>query len=157
MCVLVCVWLYRKALDPGLKLALTLRYLASGDNYHSVMYGFRVPHNTISLVVRDVCEAIFQEYSEEVLSCPTTPEEWRPLAEEFKNRWQFPHVVGAIDGKHVAIRCPKNAGSLYYNYKGFHSIVLLALVDADYQFTWVDVGSNGSASDAQIFNQTELR
>ena len=51
------------ALDPGIKLALTLRDLASGDNYNSVMYGFRVPDNTISFVVRDVCGAIFQEYS----------------------------------------------------------------------------------------------
>ena len=60
-------------------------------------------------------------------------------------------------GGHVAIRCPKNGGSLYYNYKGFHSIILLALVDAKYRFLWVDVGTNGSRSDAQIFNDCNLR
>jgi hypothetical protein len=57
-----------------------------------------------------------------------------------------------MDGKHVAIKCPRNGGSIYYNYKGFHSIVLMAVVDADYKFIWVEAGSNGSASDAQIFN-----
>lgn len=66
---------YRKALDPGLKLAITLRYLASGDSYKSLMYGFRVADSTISLVVRDVCQAIIDEYAEEVIACPTTPEE----------------------------------------------------------------------------------
>ena len=40
---------YRKALTPALKLSFTLRYLASGDSYHSLMYGLRVSHNTISL------------------------------------------------------------------------------------------------------------
>ena len=63
----------------------------------------------------------------------------------------------AIDRKHVAIRCPKNDGSLYFNYKGFHSIILFALVDANYKFMWVDVGVSGSGSDAQIFNQSDLR
>ena len=33
---------FRKPLSPGIKLAITLRYLASGDNYHSLMYGFRL-------------------------------------------------------------------------------------------------------------------
>jgi hypothetical protein len=42
---------YRKALSPGLKLAITLRYLATGDSYHSLMFGFRVAHNTISLLI----------------------------------------------------------------------------------------------------------
>ena len=72
-------------------------------------------------------------------------------------QWNFHHTLGAIDGKHVAIRCPKNGGSLYFNYKGFHSIILFALVDANYKFRWVDVGVNGTSSDAQIFNQSQLR
>ena len=33
----------------------------------------------------------------------------------------------------------------------------MALVDADYKFLWVDVGADGSASDAQIFNHSELK
>ena len=63
---------YRKALNPGLKLAITLRYLATGDSYHSLMYGFRVSHSTISLLFRDVCEAINEEFAAEGVTCPTT-------------------------------------------------------------------------------------
>ena len=148
---------YRKALNPGLKLAITLRYLASGDSYHSMMYGFRVAHNTISGIVREVCEAIIAEYANEVVSCPTTPEGWKAVADQFGARWQFHHALGAIDGKHIAIICPDKSGSVYYNYKGFFSIVLLALVDADYKFMWVNVGSNGSSSDAQVFNHCDLK
>ena len=55
------------------------------------------------------------------------------------------------------MRCPKKDGSLFYNYKGFHSIILFALVDADYKCIWVDVGANGSASDATVFNASELK
>ncbi len=59
-----------------------------------------------------------------------------------------------MDGKHIAIKCPRGGGSLYFNYKKFHSIVLMALVDTDYKFIWIDVGANGSASDAQIFQSS---
>ncbi len=43
------------------------------------------------------------------------------------------------------------------NYKNFHSIVLMALVDGDYKFTWVAVGANGPSSDAQIFEDCGLK
>jgi hypothetical protein len=33
----------------------------------------------------------------------------------------------------------------------------MALVDTEYLFLWVDVGSNGAASDAQIFNSCDFR
>ena len=148
---------FRKALTPGLKLSLTLRYLASGDNYHSLMYGFRVPHNSISKIIREVCKAIISEYASEVIEAPNTEQQWRRISDQFARRWQLPHCLGALDGKHIAIKCPSNAGSEFYNYKGFHSIILMALVDGDYNFAWVEVGANGSAGDAQVFNSSELR
>ena len=93
-----------------------------------------------------VCKAILKEY----LVCPTVPEDWKKIEERFRNRWNVPHAVGALDGKHIAIKKPKKSGSEYFNYKGYFSLVLLALVHADYKFLWVKTGASGSPSDAQI-------
>jgi hypothetical protein len=119
---------WRRAMKPGIKLAITLRYLATGNSYRSLQYGFMVAHSTISSLVIEVCEAIIEEYSAEVMACPVSADAWQEVTEGFNNRWNFPHCIGAIDGKHIAIRCPKKAGSLYYNYKGFHSIVLILII-----------------------------
>ena len=56
-----------------------------------------------------------------------------------------------------SLKKPKNSGALYHNYKGFFSIVMLALVDGPYKFRWVDVATAGSCSDAQIFNTCLLK
>ena len=104
-------------------------------------------HNTISSTIPEVCDAIFSEYQDELLTFPTTPDQWKEKATQFSRR-NFHHTIGALDGRHVAIRCPPDSGSRYYNYKGFYSLVMLALVDADYNFLWVDVVSNGACSDS---------
>lgn len=148
---------WRKSLNPGLKIAVTLRYLATGNSYRSLAFAFRVAHNTVSIIIREVCGAIVEEYSDEVVKTPSNPDEWRQLSDRFESRWNFPHTVGAIDGKRVAIRAPKDSGSLYYNYKGFFSIILPGVVDADYKFIWADIGSNGSVSDCTVFNRSNLK
>jgi len=96
-----------------------------------MQYGWRVPHNTQSIVVREVCQAIVDEYMPEVMTCPTTPEGWHAISDKFLEKWNFPHTCGALDGKHIACKCPPKSGSQYFNYKGFYSVVLMALVDAE--------------------------
>ena len=147
---------WQDALEPGLKLAITLRHLATGESYENLCFSFRIAHNTISLIVRDVCEAIIEEYADEVVKLPTTSDEWRDVAEKFGLRWNFHHALGAMDGKHISIRNSKNGESLYYNYKGYYSIIMLTLVDGNYKFLWVD-GANGATSDCSIFNQSRLK
>ena len=141
----------------GEKLALTVRYLATGESYTSLSCQFRVGRSTISKFLPEVCRAIQDEFTREYLRCPTTPDEWKELEMEFRIRWNVPHALGALDGKHVALKKPKNSGALSHNYKGFFSIVMLALVDGQYKFRWVDVGTAGSCSDAQIFNTCHLK
>ena len=81
----------------------------------------------------------------------------KKMEEKFRTRWNVSHAVGAIDGKHITMKKRKKSGSDYYNYKGFFSLVLLALVNSEYRFLCVNAGSNGSSSDAQIFNRSDLR
>ena len=148
---------YRAPISVGEKLALTIRYLSTGESYTSLSCQFRVGKSTISKFLPEVCRAIQDEFTREYLRCPTAPDEWKELKTEFRIRWNVPHALGALDGKHVALKKHKNSGDLYHNYNGLFSIVMLALVDGQYKFRWVYVGTAGSCSDAQIFNTCHLK
>lgn len=65
--------------------------------------------------------------------------------------------LGALDGKRVLIAKPRNSGSEYYDYKGHLSIIMMALVDADCKFLYVDVGAHGRASDGGVWDNCTLK
>ena len=111
-----------------------------------------VGQTTICRFVPVVCQALFAEFQDKYLTCSTDPEDWKKVEEEFRTRWNVFHALWGLDGKHISMKKPKKSGSDYYKYKAFFSMLLLALVDADYRFLSVDVGSSGSSSDTQSFN-----
>ncbi|KAG8239714.1 hypothetical protein J437_LFUL019072, partial [Ladona fulva] len=138
---------FRTAISVHDRVMVTLRFLASGDSYNSLQYLFRIPTCTIGSK-----GTIVQKY--EVF--PDTREEWQRHAEAFNVQWNFPHCLGALDGKHIVIQAPANGGSHYFNYKGTHSIVLLGVANANYQFTYIDVRCNGRVSDGGVFQNCSL-
>ena len=146
----------RSSISAAERLTLTLRYLASGDSQQSQAFNFRIGRSTVSTIIRETCEAIWSQLREIYLPTPTNPEEWKKISEEFSTLWHFPHCIGAGDGKHVVIECPKNSGSNFFNYKGTFSIVLLAYGDANYCFTAVDVGQYGRSNDSGAFANSAL-
>ena len=114
---------FRKPLEVGLKLAVTLRHLSTGESYTSLQYQWRVGRTTICKFVPQVCKVILKEFQQEYLVCPIDPEDWKKSEERFRNRWNVPHAVSALDGKHIAIKKPKKSGSEYFNYKGYFSLL----------------------------------
>ncbi|CAN7981600.1 unnamed protein product [Ixodes pacificus] len=78
------------------------------------------------------------------------------IAAEIDLLWNFPNCIGCIDGKHVNIECPSNSGARNLNYKKTFSTFLMAVSDARYGFTYVDIGHYGGESDGGVFSRTPL-
>lgn len=88
---------------------------------------------------------------------PQSLDEWRQIQSGFEIKWNFPSCCGALDGKHIAIKRPPGTCAEFYNYKGGYSIILLALVDADTKFLYIDVGTNGRANDGSVLRFSTLK
>ena len=87
---------------------------------------------------------------------PPKEADWIRIEQEFNDYWNFPNCLGALDGKHVVITSPAKSGSLFFNYKQTFSINLMALVDANYKFIYVDIGQYGSNADGPVFQKSQF-
>ncbi|XP_051156884.1 uncharacterized protein LOC127278952 [Leptopilina boulardi] len=111
---------------------------------------------TIQKLVQESMKILWKTLQPDVLKFPSTEEEWMKIIKDFDDLWQFPNCFGAMDGKHIMMQAQPNTGSDCYNYKEFHSIILLAMCDATYNFTYVDVGGKGRQSDSGVLKNTDL-
>uniref|UniRef100_A0A3Q2WHR0 DDE Tnp4 domain-containing protein n=1 Tax=Haplochromis burtoni TaxID=8153 RepID=A0A3Q2WHR0_HAPBU len=117
----------RKAISPRERLSVTLRCLATGkDSFDASL---------------STC----------VSQTPSTDSEWKAIARDIANKWQFLHCLGAIDGKHIFIQPPAKSDSMYFNQMSRFSIILMAVVGANYKFVYASAGTQGRVSDAGVF------
>ena len=86
----------REPISAKLRLQVTLRYLSSGASFSLLEDIFRIPKNTLSKIIPDVCENIWQELNKECINLPQTADEWKQRSQEFFDMWQHPFALGNI-------------------------------------------------------------
>ena len=145
-----------KGIPSAEPFCLTLHYLAYGGSQQSLSFSFTIAKSTICSIINETCKAIWGCLSEQYVRPPRTCDDWKRIAKDFENIWNLPHCIGAIDGKHVSIKSPLNSGLLYYNYKGFFSMILMANCDARYIFTLVDIGRFGPNNDSGVIRNSPM-
>ncbi|KAK3917403.1 Putative nuclease [Frankliniella fusca] len=145
----------REPISAGERLAITLRYLASGNSQVSLSYLFRISDSAISKIVFETTAVIWFVLKDIVFE-PLSEEFWKRKAAEFEAMWNFPMCVGALDGKHCFVQKFPMRGSECYNYKFGHSLILFAVCDAKYKFIVVDAGARGRESDGGVFERSEF-
>ena len=165
----------RPQITAAERLSVALRFLAAGNsqvvnklnciisiytvilsNQVSLSFEFRMGRSTVCGIVKEVCDVLWDVLQPEFVKMPSNVEEWLGVSRQYEQIWNFPNCIGAIDGKHIIIQAPSNGGSSFYNYKGTHSVVLLAVCDAHYRFIMVDIGDAGRHSDGGILSNSEF-
>lgn len=122
---------------------MSLYYLSSTAEYRTIANLFGVSPSFVCICVREVFQAIVDNMMSSFIFL-SKGEELEEIIKAYKEKWGFPMCSGAIDGTHIPILAPTDNHSDYINRKGYHSIVVEAVVDCNYLFRDIVIGWPGS-------------
>lgn len=131
------------------------RYLATGCSFTTLSFCFARGNNTIGRIVSQTTVAIWNCLHKTYMPIPDK-NHWEKISDRFLELWNIPNCVGSIDGKHIRIQKLPGSGSDNFNYKAFHSLVLMACADADGNFIMIETGYAGRNSDGGIFRASRM-
>ena len=147
----------RDPIGESERLSATLRFISSGDSQLSIYASYRMSATVIGRIIDETCSVIWDVLTEKgFVTPPSNVQEWRKISYSFEEKWNFSHALGAIDGKHIVMEAPARAGWDYFNYRKTHSIVPLAVCNADYEFLLVDIGDAVRQSDGSVYANSKL-
>nr|XP_022903540.1 uncharacterized protein LOC111415891 isoform X1 [Onthophagus taurus] len=121
----------RQSISPEERLTATLRFLATGRSLQDLSFTTDIGTSTLCDLIPETCKAMFESLKGESMKFPTSKEEWLNISKGFQDRWHFINCGGALD-------------------------VLMALVNSNYEFIFVDVGKNGRLSDGGVIEYTDF-
>ena len=145
----------RRAVPVETRVAVALWRLGTNVEYRTISHLFGIGISTACNITHQVCDAIVTHLLKKYINIPQGNSA-SEIVRQFEEKWGFPQCFGAVDGSHVPIIPPSEHATDYYNRKGYHSIVLQALVDPNYRFMNVYVGWPGSVHDARIFVNSDV-
>lgn len=91
-------------------------YLSEGCSMQEIAWNNFIGHATVHCIIKETCQVLWNVLQPIVMP-PPAKEDLAHISGEFYKKWNIPNCVGALDGKHVEIQCPKYSGSVYFSYK----------------------------------------
>lgn len=122
---------YRAPIEARRRLAIALWFYARSREYRHIAATFGVGITTVCNIVRQVTAAILAHVHPRFVSLPSG-QRLDDAVRGFRARG-YPQCAGAIGRVHVPIATPRVNQGDYVNKRGWHSMVLQAVVDHNHQ------------------------
>ena len=147
---------YRAAIPVEKRIACALYALGSSSELRTISNLFGIAVNTTGLILHQFCSTIIDLFLHKLIKFPSTDAEICHTMNGFLTKFGYPLCLGSLDGTHIQIKPPPGAEPDCYNYKKFHSVIMLATVNSDLIFTYINVGAPGRCNDSSVYSRSTL-
>jgi hypothetical protein len=146
---------------------MTLNWLAHVTTSRQMRNKFNVPHNSFTGVVfrptvHVLYDLLFHSPATQLIKWPQEPAALQATVDGFSSKYGLPWCAGALDGSLIPVKKPRSKhvwgdADSSHGYRGFMSHLLLAVVDSNKMFTYVNAGSPACVGDAGLYQRTQLK
>ncbi|CAF0959072.1 unnamed protein product [Adineta ricciae] len=147
---------FRLAIPVEKRVACALYLLGSTCELRTAANLFGIGRTTAGQILHEFCEVLVNNFFHRFIKFPTTSQEIQNTVNDFYIRCGYPMCIGSLDGTHIPIKPPTGFETDYFNYKKYHSVIMLAVVNSSLLFTYVNVGAPGRCNDSSVFSRSTL-
>ncbi|XP_065651226.1 uncharacterized protein LOC136079418 [Hydra vulgaris] len=102
----------RDSISASERFCVTMRFLVNGDAQTTIAINYRMSPTVVGRIISERCRAIWVSlFKDKYIEPPSSEKQWEQIANDFENKWNFPHCLGAIDGKHVVMQAHACSGT----------------------------------------------
>lgn len=152
-----------RKIPPHIKVFTALQFYGHGSYQKIVGQDFFMPmsQSAVSKCINEVTRAIIKCLADKIVF-PTTNEQILKCKLEFMAKTGFPGTVGVVDGSHVGIISPevndeRAPSLLFYNRKGFYSLNVQFICDANFKILNINTKFPGSVHDSAVWTTSRAR
>ena len=147
----------RLAISIEKRVACALYTLGSTSELRTIAHLFGIGRSTAANLLYEFTEILVELFFKSLIKFPTSDQEIKRVTDGFLEKYGYPMCLGSIDGTHICIEPPRDEETDYFNYKKYHSVIALATVDSNLNFTYLNVGAPGRCNDASVYGRCTLR
>ncbi|KAH8270314.1 hypothetical protein KR018_007728 [Drosophila ironensis] len=161
----------KKSFSAEERLAITLKYLATGEVHSCRNYCFRASKIVINEMIANICLGFYEHLKDQYVTLPKTDDQWRSSAEEMERKHNLPHCVGNLFMRSIQLQgsgpgsgSNSNGGSgsgaaaaaaaAIGDDRKRATVIFTAIVDADNNFQYAKVEQAATSRPNDIYNQT---
>jgi hypothetical protein len=133
-----------------------LYFLGSTCELRTIANLFGIGISTAGQIVHEFCSVLVNTFFHRFIKFPATDKEINDTMNDYYIGSGYPMCIGSLDGTHIAIKPPLGFKTDYFNYKKYHSVIMLAVVNSSLLFTYVNVGAPGCCNDSSVFFRSSI-
>ncbi|XP_067644473.1 uncharacterized protein [Eurosta solidaginis] len=146
----------KKSFSAEERIAITLKYLATGEVHSCRNYCFRASKPVILKMIANICLNIYELLKDLFVSLPKTDEQWQNVANEFQRKHCMPNCAGHLAMQEIKFHSTSRAEE-QMDYINKHPLIFTSIVDSSNNFLYTDIEKTQAGAFDEIYEKSTIR
>ncbi|XP_054733615.1 uncharacterized protein LOC129241368 [Anastrepha obliqua] len=146
----------KKSFSAEERIAITLKYLATGEVHSCRNYCFRASKPVILKMIANICLNIYELLKDLFVSLPKTDEQWQNVANEFQRKHCMPNCAGHLAMQQIRFHSSSRVEE-QIDFINKQPLIFTSIVDSNNNFLYTDIEKTQAVAFDEIYEKSTIR